>query len=221
MRREERYRRILEWFQINMPVAVSELNFKSPYELVVSVILSAQCTDKRVNMVTPALFSRFPDPQKLSESTPEEVFEYIKSVTYPNNKSKHLVNMAQMLVSHFGGVVPEETEELQKLPGVGRKTANVIASIIYSKPVIAVDTHVFRISRRLGLSDGKTPLAVEMDLTAEIPRELRAIAHHWLILHGRHICVARKPKCSECGLADFCLHYHMTGRADLHKGGTR
>jgi len=221
MRREERYRRILEWFQINMPVAVSELNFKSPYELVVSVILSAQCTDKRVNMVTPALFSRFPDPQKLSESTPEEVFEYIKSVTYPNNKSKHLVNMAQMLVSHFGGVVPEETEELQKLPGVGRKTANVIASIIYSKPVIAVDTHVFRISRRLGLSDGKTPLAVEMDLTAEIPPELRAIAHHWLILHGRHICVARKPKCSECGLADFCLHYHMTGRADLHKGGTR
>lgn len=221
MRREERYRRILEWFQINMPVAVSELNFKSPYELVVSVILSAQCTDKRVNMVTPALFSRFPDPQKLSESTAEEVFEYIKSVTYPNNKSKHLVNMAQMLVSHFGGVVPEETEELQKLPGVGRKTANVIASIIYSKPVIAVDTHVFRISRRLGLSDGKTPLAVEMDLTAEIPPELRAIAHHWLILHGRHICVARKPKCSECGLADFCLHYHMTGRADLHKGGTR
>lgn len=220
MTRGERYKRVLEWFKVNMPIAQSELNFKSPYELVVSVVLSAQCTDKRVNMVTPALFSRFPDPVKLSQSTPEEVFEFIKSVTYPNNKSKHLVNMAQMLVSQFNGVVPEEPEELQRLPGVGRKTANVIASIIYSKPVIAVDTHVYRISRRLGLSSGKTPLAVELDLTSEIPAEFRAIAHHWLILHGRHICVARKPKCSECGLSDVCLHYHMTGRADLHKGGT-
>lgn len=203
-----------------MPVAQSELNFKSPYELVVSVILSAQCTDKRVNMVTPELFARFPDPVKLSEATSGEVFEFIKSVTYPNNKSKHLVNMAQMLVNQYGGVVPEEPEELQKLPGVGRKTANVIASIIYDKPVIAVDTHVYRISRRLGLSSGKTPLAVELDLTAEIPEEFRAIAHHWLILHGRHICIARKPKCSECKLSDVCLHYHMTGGADLHKGGT-
>lgn len=220
MTRGERYKRVLEWFKVNMPIAQSELNFKSPYELVVSVVLSAQCTDKRVNMVTPALFSRFPDPVKLSQSTPEEVFEFIKSVTYPNNKSKHLVNMARMLVSQFKGVVPEDPEELQKLPGVGRKTANVIASIIYSKPVIAVDTHVYRISRRLGLSSGKTPLAVELDLTSEIPAEFRAIAHHWLILHGRHICVARKPKCSECGLSDVCLHYHMTGRADLHKGGT-
>ncbi len=220
MTRGERYKRVLEWFKVNMPVAQSELNFKSPYELVVSVILSAQCTDKRVNMVTPALFSRFPDPVKLSQSIPEEVFEFIKSVTFPNNKSKHLVNMARMLVSQFNGVVPEDPEKLQKLPGVGRKTANVIASIIYSKPVIAVDTHVYRISRRLGLSSGKTPLAVELDLTSEIPAEFRAIAHHWLILHGRHICVARKPKCSECGLSDVCLHYHMTGRADLHKGGT-
>jgi len=221
MTKRERYRRVLEWFKANMPVAESELNFNSPYELVVSVILSAQCTDKRVNIVTPELFLRFPDSAKLSEASPEEVFEYIKSVTYSNNKSKHLVNMAKMLVSQYKGVVPDDPEELQKLPGVGRKTANVIASIIYSKPVIAVDTHVYRISRRLGLSTGKTPLEVELDLTSEIPEEFRAIAHHWLILHGRHVCVARKPKCSECGLSDVCLHYHMTGGADLHKGGSR
>ncbi len=217
---KERFHKVLEWFQINMPAAESELNYKNPFQLTVSVILSAQCTDKRVNMVTPALFERFPDPFAMSGATAEEIFKYISSVTYPNSKSKHLSQMAKVLVSEFKGVLPKDTEDLQRLPGVGRKSANVIASVIYDSPVIAVDTHVFRISRRLGLSKGETPLAVEKELTENIPSDKRAIAHHWLILHGRYVCIARKPKCEICGLSLFCLHYHMTGRADLHKGGT-
>jgi len=220
MTRKERYIKVIEWFQRNMPIAESELFYSTPYELVVAVILSAQCTDKRVNLVTPSLFRMYPDAQSLSNSTPEQVFEFIKSVTYPNNKSKHLVKMAQMLNNEFGNIVPDSPELLQKLPGVGRKTANVIASVIYDKPVIAVDTHVFRVSHRIGLSYGKTPLAVENDLTKHIPEEKRAIAHHWLILHGRYVCIARKPKCDSCGLADFCRYYHKSRRADLHESSS-
>jgi endonuclease III len=218
---KDRYRKVLEWFQNNMPVAESELRYENPFQLAVSVILSAQCTDKRVNMVTPSLFERFPDPISMSGAKAEEIFKYISSVTYPNSKSKHLSQMARILVTEFGGVLPKDTEDLQRLPGVGRKSANVISSVIYNSPVIAVDTHVFRISRRLGLSKGETPLAVEKELTENIPLDKRAIAHHWLILHGRYVCIARKPKCEICGLSQFCLHYHMTCRTDLHKGGTR
>lgn len=220
MTRRERYAKVISWFQVNMPVAESELFYNNPYELVVAVILSAQCTDVRVNLVTPSLFKRYPNAKALSVATPEEVFEYIKSVTYPNNKSKHLVKMAKMLYSDFNNVVPDTPEELQKLPGVGRKTANVIASVIYNKPVIAVDTHVYRVSRRIGLSTGKTPLAVENDLTKNIAQEIRAIAHHWLILHGRYVCIARKPKCESCGLSEFCRYYHKSRRANLHEGGS-
>lgn len=220
MTRRERYAKVISWFQVNMPVAESELFYNNPYELVVAVILSAQCTDVRVNLVTPSLFKRYPNAKALSVATPEEVFEYIKSVTYPNNKSKHLVKMAKMLYSDFNNVVPDTPEELQKLPGVGRKTANVIASVIYNKPVIAVDTHVYRVSRRIGLSTGKTPLAVENDLTKNIAQEIRAIAHHWLILHGRYVCIARKPKCESCGLSEFCRYYHKSRRANLHESGS-
>ncbi len=205
---------------MNMPVAESELKYRNPYELVVAVILSAQCTDKRVNIITPALFKRFPDAHAMAQSGWEEIFRYIRSVTYPNNKSRHLELMARALVSEFNGVVPEDTELLQSLPGVGRKSANVIASVIYNKPVIAVDTHVFRVSRRLGLSSGDTPLSVEKELTKNIPEDKRAIAHHWLILHGRYICTARSPGCGKCGLSLWCAHYHMTGGTDLHKGST-
>lgn len=220
MTRKERYAKVIEWFQINMPVAESELFYSTPYELVVAVILSAQCTDKRVNLVTPALFEKYPNAKSLAASTPEQVFKIIKSVTYPNNKSKHLVKMAQMLCDEFNGIIPETPEQLQKLPGVGRKTANVIASVIYNKPVIAVDTHVFRVSRRIGLTTGKTPLAVENDLTKNISQEKRAIAHHWLILHGRYICIARKPKCEICGLFEFCRYYHKSRRANLHESSS-
>lgn len=215
MKKSKRYSKIVDWFELNMPVAESELKFKNPFELIVSVILSAQCTDKRVNIVTPKLFEHYPSPEKLAKASSEDVFKHISSVTYPNNKSAHLVNMARMLVEKFNSQVPSTPEELQTLPGVGRKTANVVASIIYNKPVIAVDTHVYRISRRLGLSDKDTPFRVEMDLTENIPVEKRAKAHHWLILHGRHVCVARKPKCDICGLREFCLYYHVHGSADL------
>jgi len=220
MNRSERYKAIIDWFEKNMPVAESELEFRSPYELLVAVILSAQCTDKRVNLVTEELFKRYPVPEDLAMAVPADVFRYISSVTYPNNKSKHLVNMAKVLVNDFNSVVPSDPVLLQRLPGVGRKTANVVASIIYGKPVIAVDTHVYRISRRLGLSFKKTPLGVEMDLTENIPSEKRAIAHHWLILHGRYVCVARNPKCSYCGLKEYCLHYHVHGSADFHEGSS-
>lgn len=192
-----------------MENAETELHYDSPFHLLIAVILSAQCTDKRVNMYTPAIFERFPQPSDLASASFEEVYQMIKSISFPNNKAKHLIGMASMLVSDFGGTVPSETADLERLPGVGRKTANVIASVIYDKPVIAVDTHVFRVSRRIGLSDGTTVEAVEKDLTAGFAPELRGKAHHWLILHGRYVCTARKPKCSECGLQDMCREYRL------------
>ncbi|MDR3185067.1 MAG: endonuclease III [Prevotellaceae bacterium] len=206
MTKKECYEKILAWFADNMPVAESELHYRNPYELLVAVILSAQCTDKRVNVVTPPLFKRFPTPQKLAEADVAEIYDYIRSVSYPNNKAKHLQGMAAMLVDAFKGRVPADVETLQRLPGVGRKTANVIASVIYNRPVIAVDTHVFRIANRLGLADATTPLETEKQLTRYIPAHLRPIAHHWLILHGRYVCVARKPKCPECGLQPYCRY---------------
>ena len=204
---KERYSGIIDWFRTNMPAPQSELNHMNGYQLLVSVILSAQCTDKRVNMVTPALFERYPEPRDLAKAEFDEVFSLIRSISYPNNKAKHIIGMAQKLVSDYDSVIPDSVEELQKLPGVGRKSANVVASIIYDKPVIAVDTHVFRISRRLGLSAGKTVEAVEKDLTRNIPKEFRATSHHWLILHGRYICTARNPKCEECGISGYCQSY--------------
>ncbi len=206
-RLELKYRNIIEWFLKNMPVAESELNYQNPYQLLVAVILSAQCTDKRVNLTTPALFAKYPTPESLSQATTEEVYELIKSISYPNNKAKHLVEMAKKLVIEFNSIVPDDIDQLQKLPGVGRKTANVIASVIYDRPVIAVDTHVFRVARRIGLSSGKSPLEVEKDLTNNIPQEYRAIAHHWLILHGRYVCTAKKEKCDSCGIAPHCDYF--------------
>jgi endonuclease III len=205
---KEKYNLTIEYFQKVFTVAETELRYNSPFELLVSVILSAQCTDKRVNMITPALFGKYPNALRMSKADPEEIFEYIKSCTYPNNKSKHLVGMSRMLVEEFGGIVPSEPLELQRLPGVGRKSANVIASVVYNKPVMAVDTHVFRVANRLGLvKNAKTPLSVELQLTANIPEDLVHIAHHWLILHGRYICTARKPQCVRCELSVFCDYY--------------
>ena len=197
------------WFSANMEIAETELHYDTPFHLLIAVILSAQCTDKRVNMHTPAIFARFPQPKDLAEATFDEVYSLIKSISFPNNKAKHLIGMAQKLISEFSGEVPSEPSDLEKLPGVGRKTANVIASVIYDKPVIAVDTHVFRVSRRIGLSDGNSVEAVEKDLTEGFDEELRATAHHWLILHGRYVCTARKPKCTECGLSDLCREYRI------------
>ncbi len=197
--------KVIEWFQANMPVAETELHYHDPYQLLVAVILSAQCTDKRVNQITPALFQRFPTAGKMAEVEPEVVFEEIKTCSYPNNKAKNLVGMARMLVSDFHGSVPDEMEELLKLPGVGRKTANVILSVVFNKPAMAVDTHVFRVSARLGLTVGsKTPEETERQLVALFPPELLPVAHHWLILHGRYVCQSRKPLCGECGLRGFC-----------------
>ncbi len=203
----DRFAKVTEWFSANMETAETELRYDSPFHLLIAVILSAQCTDKRVNMHTPAIFTRFPEPSDLAAASFEEVYELIKSISFPNNKAKHLIGMAKKLVSDFGGIVPSETDQLETLPGVGRKTANVIASVVYDKPVIAVDTHVFRVSRRIGLSDGSTVEAVEKDLTSGFAPELRGKAHHWLILHGRYVCTARKPKCAECGVQDFCREY--------------
>ena len=212
MRKAERYRQIVSWFSENMPVAETELHYETPFQLLVAVVLSAQCTDKRVNLITPALFSRFPTPEKMAEATQDQIFELIRSVSYPNSKSVHLLGLAQKLVSDFGGEVPSDIDALQTLPGVGRKSANVLASVIYDKPVIAVDTHVFRVSHRLGLSDGRTPLAVEQELEKYIPEDKRAIAHHWLILHGRYVCTAKSPKCTVCSLSDWCKEYCSTSR---------
>lgn len=210
MRREERFRKVLDYFQMEQPAPETELLYADPYELIVAVILSAQCTDKRVNMITPAFFTRFPDAYSLAAAGVEEVFEIIRSCSYPNNKSKHLVGMAKVLTEEFGGEVPADVDMLQKLPGVGRKTANVIASVIYNMPALAVDTHVHRVSARIGLtSNAKTPLQTEMQLLKHIPGELISRAHHWLILHGRYVCVARKPRCSECGIKDLCRYYSL------------
>ena len=206
---KERYQGVIEWFTNNMPVAETELHYDSPFQLLVAVILSAQCTDKRVNMITPALFEAYPTPEKMAAATPEEVFEYIKSVSHPNNKSKLLVGMARRLLDEFGGVIPSEVEELQKLPGVGRKTANVVASVVFNKEAMAVDTHVFRVSNRIGLTNhSKTPLETERTLVKNIPGHLLPIAHHWLILHGRYVCTARKPNCLECGIREYCKSYN-------------
>lgn len=206
---KERYQGILAYFQHHHPGAETELHYRNPYELLVAVILSAQCTDKRVNQVTPALFEKFPDLNSLAPAEPEEVFPYIRSVSYPNNKAKHLVGMARTLLSEFSGNIPEQVDELVKLPGVGRKTANVIASVVFQKPAMAVDTHVFRVSRRIGLTRGaKNPLQAEKQLVQHIPDNLIAMAHHWLILHGRYICKARQPLCDDCGIAEYCTYYH-------------
>jgi endonuclease-3 len=207
----EKYETILEWFRKNMPAAKSELNYKNPYQLIVAVILSAQCTDKRVNIVTKDFFEKYPDPQILSQAKISEIYESVKSVSYPNNKSKHLSGMAQMLVEKFAGKVPDNIDDLQKLPGVGRKTANVILSVAFNQPAMAVDTHVFRVAARIGLTvDAKNPLDTEKQLVKNIPKNELAIAHHWLILHGRYICVARKPKCEQCGIKEFCNYFNET-----------
>ena len=209
MTTRERYERTIEYFKVNRPVAETELIYDDPFGLIVAVILSAQCTDKRVNIITPPLLKRYPDAASMSKARPEEIFEFIKSCSYPNNKAKHLSGMAKMLVKEFDGKVPSDPVLLQKLPGVGRKTANVIASVVYRKPVMAVDTHVFRVSARIGLTrNARTPLSAEQQLTSNIPEELMHQAHHWLILHGRYVCKARNPLCTECGLADFCKYYN-------------
>jgi endonuclease-3 len=208
MTTEERFKKVINYFLENKPVAETELDYTNPYELLVAVILSAQCTDKRVNLITPEFFKRFPDSKKLSEAEVDEVFDYIKSCSFPNNKAKHLVGMAKMLYHDYNNIVPDDIEKLQKLPGVGRKTANVIVSVVYNIPAMAVDTHVFRVSERIGLTkNAKTPLETEKQLVKNIPRELLPIAHHWLILHGRYVCVARKPKCDECGISEYCKFY--------------
>ncbi len=209
MQRKERFKRFIDYFTTHQPDAETELQYSNPYELLVAVILSAQCTDKRINKVTPAFFERFPTAEVLAVSHFDEVFPYIKSVSYPNNKTKHLIGMAKMLTDDFNGVVPGDIRELQKLPGVGRKTANVVASVIYNQPAMAVDTHVFRVSKRLGLvnQNSKTPLEVEKQLVRYIPDEYIARAHHWLILHGRYVCLARSPKCDECKIQSFCRYY--------------
>ena len=207
MLRKDRYRAFVEYFSAHNPDAQTELHYRNPYELLVAVILSAQCTDKRINQVTPALFERYPNAESLAASFADEVYTYIKSVSYPNNKAKHLVGMAQKLIADFDGVVPNNVEDLQKLPGVGRKTANVIASVVYDAPAIAVDTHVFRVANRIGLVRATTPLATEKQLVKYLPKETLAIAHHWLILHGRYTCVARNPKCDACPITDICQYY--------------
>lgn len=209
MTTKERYEAILGWFHQNRPDAESELNFSNPFQLLVAVMLSAQCTDKRVNMVTPALFEAFPTPKELAGADFEEVLSYVKSISYPNAKARHLIEMARKLMEDFAGVVPQTVEELVTLPGVGRKTANVVASIYFGAPVIAVDTHVFRVARRLGLSKGSTPAQVEDELETNIPSSLRAKAHHWIILHGRYVCTARKPFCEECELKQWCKGYRQ------------
>ena len=211
MTKSELFKFVIDYFEKARPIAESELVYGNAYELLVAVILSAQCTDKRVNMTTPALLKQYPTPQAMALATPEEVFPFIKSISYPNNKSKHLVGMAKKLTDTFDGEVPSDVDLLMQLPGVGRKTANVIASVVFNLPKLAVDTHVFRVSKRIGLTtNAKTPLETEKQLIKYIPEEKIPIAHHWLILHGRYVCIARKPKCSECGLTSVCKHYKTT-----------
>ena len=209
MTKKERYQYFIDYFLKHRPDAETELIYNSPYELLVAVILSAQCTDKRVNLVTPSLFKEFPTVEHLASATSDEIFPFIKSISYPNNKAKHLSGMAKMLVSNFNSEVPSAIEDLIQLPGVGRKTANVIASVVYHQPTMAVDTHVFRVSARIGLTtNAKTPLASERQLIKNLPQEVVPLAHHWLILHGRYVCVASKPKCNECGLTIACKFYN-------------
>jgi len=215
MTRKQRFEKVIDYFKVKMPVAETELNHSNPYELIVATILSAQCTDKRVNMLTPHFFEKFPTPETLAVSQQETVFEVIKSCSYPNNKAKNLIGMAKAVVEKFNGKIPTDLSELQTLPGVGRKTANVVASIAFNTAAIAVDTHVFRVARRVGLSqNAKTPLETEKQLMQHIPKDLWAVAHHWLILHGRYTCIARKPKCGECGLSIYCQEFSNINRQD-------
>ena len=214
MTTRQRYEGILSWFQENMPSPQTELHYDTPFHLLLAVILSAQCTDKRVNIVTPALFDAYPEPKDLAAATAEEVFDYIKSVTFPNNKARHLVNAARLIVDEFGGELPCGIDQLMRLPGVGSKTANVMLSVVWNQAAMAVDTHVFRVSNRIGLTkDSKTPLETEKPLVANIPEHLIAQAHHWLILHGRYVCTARKPNCLECGIRQYCRSYTKEGKA--------
>ncbi len=208
MRIKERYDYIIDYFSKAMPTAESELNFTTPFELLVAVVLSAQCTDKRVNLTTPALFAAYPDAQAMSKASVEEIYEYIKSISYPNNKAKHLASLSRQIVERFGGEVPTDPDDLQSLQGVGRKTANVVGAVLWGREVMPVDTHVFRVAARIGLSrNAKTPLATERQLEKGFPKELLPIAHHWLILHGRYTCLARKPKCESCGITEACKYY--------------
>jgi endonuclease-3 len=209
MQKKERFQAFITHISTSFPEAETELHYSNPFELLVAVVLSAQCTDKRINQVTPALFKRFPDPQALADSSVVEIFSYIRSVSYPNNKAKHLLGLGQKIVDQFQGAIPETIDDLQTLPGVGRKTANVIASVIYNQPAMAVDTHVYRVSRRLGLvpQTAKTPLLVEKALIRHLPNDIIPRAHHWLILHGRYVCLARKPHCSVCEITHFCAFY--------------
>ena len=214
MTKKERFTFLIDYFLEHRPKAETELVYTDPYELAVATILSAQCTDKRVNLITPDFFRKYPDANSLSTAMQEDVFELIKSCSYPNNKAKNLIGMAISLVKDFSGVLPSDVEELMTIPGVGRKTANVLASVIYKKPAMAVDTHVFRVSARIGLTTGaKTPYQAEIQLVRHIPERLIPLAHHWLILHGRYVCIARKPKCSECGLTSVCKYYQSLQKA--------
>lgn len=216
MTRIERYRGFVEYFSVNMPLAETELVYSNPYELLVAVILSAQCTDKRVNLVMPSLLKEFPVPEIMANATADTIYPFIKSISYPNNKAKSLAGMAQMLVQDFNSIVPSEVDDLIKLPGVGRKTANVIASVIFEKPAMAVDTHVFRVSARIGLTvNAHTPLAAEKQLMKYLPEEVVHKAHHWLILHGRYVCVARKPKCEQCGVKEYCAYFQKLKKKSL------
>ncbi|NCE71374.1 endonuclease III [Odoribacter sp. Z80] len=204
---KERYQGILNWFAEHMPVAETELQYQNPFELIVAVILSAQCTDKRVNMTTPALFGRFPDAAAMAEGSVEEIYQLIKSISYPNNKARHLSEMAKKLMADFDGVVPGDMDLLQTLPGVGRKTANVVMAVAFDQPAMPVDTHVFRVTNRMGLVCTKTPLETEKILVKNIPASVLSTAHHWFILHGRYVCLARKPKCEECGVREWCKYF--------------
>ncbi len=213
MNKSELYAAVIDYFKTAMPVAETELHYETPFQLLVAVILSAQCTDKRINQVTPALFAAYPTPEDMAQASVEDIYGYIKSVSYPNNKARHLSGMARKLVEDFGGVVPDSLDKLVTLPGVGRKTANVIQSVVFNKAAMAVDTHVFRVANRIGLTDdSKTPLATERELVAHIPETLIPTAHHWLILHGRYVCTARAPHCDSCGLNAVCK-YNLSHRS--------
>ena len=218
MRIKERVEGIIAYFQQAMPVAESELNYENPFQLLVAVILSAQCTDKRVNLTTPALFEAYPTPESMAQASEEDIFHYIRSISYPNNKARHLAGMARMLVEEFGGEVPSDLKELQRLPGVGRKTANVVGAVVWQKQVMPVDTHVFRVAARIGLTRGaKTPLQTELQLEKLIPSHLLPVAHHWLILHGRYVCTARSPKCEKCGIQQYCRSFSAPTMSFLQK----